>query len=171
MNHNKYVRQVVTTTAQAILDGTIGIIEGSITMYRISHEAVAVWHEDEDFRVFGLIASDTDHLPTGSARQYWNPAALAREDRKIEELEDRARSEVRVVCKNLLVRFNLPDRGSGRQLGTTTFPPPRVLTFTRSTHSSGPFGLRRHPRPSASTPRLPVARRPGGGVKGRRAGS
>jgi Protein of unknown function (DUF2489) len=108
MNHDEYVSQAIITTAQAILDGNLGIIEGSVVMFRISHKAVPVWHEDKDFRIFGLISSDTDHLPTGTARQYWSPTALGREDKKIGDIEDKVRSYVLVACRNLLARFKAP---------------------------------------------------------------
>jgi len=109
MNHDEYVRQRIISTAQAILDGTVGIIEGSVAMSRISHQAVAVWHEDNEFRIFGLISSETDHLPTGSARQYWNPVALAREDKEIAEIEDDIRNDVLTACRNLIERFKTRD--------------------------------------------------------------
>jgi hypothetical protein len=59
MKHDEYVSQAITTTAQAILDGNLGLIEGPVVMFRISHKAVPVWHEDKDFRIFGLISSNT----------------------------------------------------------------------------------------------------------------
>ena len=109
MPYDEYVRQAIITTAQAILDGNLSIIEGSVVLCRISHKVVPVWHEDEDFLIFGVISSETDHLPTGSARQFWNPIALEREDKKIGDIEDRARSDVLAACRNLLVRFKAPD--------------------------------------------------------------
>jgi hypothetical protein len=33
MKHDEYVSQAITTTAQAILDGNLGLIEGSVAMH------------------------------------------------------------------------------------------------------------------------------------------
>jgi hypothetical protein len=97
----RWKKRTAVQTAKVMLSGELGIIEGSVRLAALSHEIVPVWHEDRDFLVIGVLASDTDHLPTGSARQYWNPAALAREDQNIARIEAGAKADVIAACKNI----------------------------------------------------------------------
>jgi hypothetical protein len=92
--------------ASAVVNGELGPIEGSIRLYALSHNLVSHWHADEDFVVFGGVASETDHFPIGSARQYWNPIALAREDKKIADYESRIKASVISACQNVIARFS-----------------------------------------------------------------
>jgi hypothetical protein len=101
----RWKKRTAVETAKAVLSGELGIIEGSVRLSALSHGIVPVWHEDKDFLVFGVLASDTDHLPTGSARQYWSSAALAREDQNIARIEASAEANVIAACKNIIARF------------------------------------------------------------------
>jgi hypothetical protein len=91
--------------AKLMLAGELGVIEGCRLLADLAHALVPDWTVDPDFVVFGALASDTDRLPTGTARQYWDPAALAREDRDIERIEASARSDVLAACRNVVSRF------------------------------------------------------------------
>lgn len=62
--------------------------------------------------MFGAVDSETDSLPTGIARQYWDPAALARGDGKIERAEAMYRDEVISACRNVIVRFEEAGRAN-----------------------------------------------------------
>jgi hypothetical protein len=44
-------------TARAVLDGEMGIIEGSVALARYAHDVVPKWSVDPDFVVFGALAS------------------------------------------------------------------------------------------------------------------
>src|SRR5688572_14327535 len=63
-------RKVAVETAKAILADKVGIVEGSVRLSSLAHAIVPNWANDPDFVVFGALASETDHLPIGSARQY-----------------------------------------------------------------------------------------------------
>jgi hypothetical protein len=91
--------------AAKIIAGEIGIIQGSVQLAALAHEAVDDWRVDSDFVVFGAFSSEADHLPTGSARKFWNPAALAEADRDILRIESSARSDVFRACDNVIKRF------------------------------------------------------------------
>jgi hypothetical protein len=92
-------------TAKKVLSGEIGIVEGSIRLSQLAHAVVPSWAEDADFVVFGALSSETDHLPTGSARQYWSAAALAEADAQIARIENDAREDVLRACSNVVERF------------------------------------------------------------------
>lgn len=92
--------------ARSVLNNEIGIIEGCIALARFAHEVVPNWSSDPDFVVFGVIASDTDHLPFGQVRDRWSSAGLAKADAEIEAITERHRVEVRQACENVIARFS-----------------------------------------------------------------
>ena len=51
--------------AQAVLDGKLGVIEGSIALAAFAYEVIPDWRVDPDFVIFAVLASETDHLPLG----------------------------------------------------------------------------------------------------------
>jgi len=73
---------------------------------------VADWRIDPDFVVFGAIASETDELPLGKAREQWSAAALARADVEIERYTREVQDQVLAACRNLLNRFE-PQQADG----------------------------------------------------------
>ena len=98
-------KRAAVATAKAVLTGELGLIEGCVALSQVAHGLVPRWHDDPDFFVFGVVASDTDHLPTGSARKYWNSDALAREDHHIAQYEAKARTDILAACQNIVARF------------------------------------------------------------------
>lgn len=91
--------------AEAVLGGRLGVIEGCRRLCALSHDLVPERLVDDDLVVFIAVDSETDALPTGSARQYWDPVALRREDAKIERAEAMYRDEVLAACRNVITRF------------------------------------------------------------------
>lgn len=98
--------------ARKMLNDELDVIEGSIALARYAHDIVPDWRVDPDFRLFGAIASETDHLPFGEVRNRWSPAGLAKADGEIESLGEAHRIEIRQACANLIARF-----GSGKPAG------------------------------------------------------
>jgi hypothetical protein len=95
----------VVTVATAILDGSVGIIEGARQLSALAHDVVDDWRADSDFVVFGALDSSTDHLPIGRVREYWDPVALVDRDREVKRIETDARPKIEQACRNLLQRF------------------------------------------------------------------
>ena len=91
--------------ARAVVAGDIGIIEGCRSLSALAHSVVSDWRTDDDFRVVGAVDSETDALPIGTAREYWDTNALKKEDRKIAEAEALYRDAVVAACKNIIRRF------------------------------------------------------------------
>jgi hypothetical protein len=102
---SEYAKQSAVEIAQAVIAGRIGIIEASVRLASLAHDIVPIWVDDEDFVVFGVLSSETDHLPTGSARQYWSATALAEADVDIARIEQNAREDVLRACTNVIKRF------------------------------------------------------------------
>lgn len=97
--------------AKAVIAGELGIIEGAVQLSSLAHEIVPVWHKDKDFLIFGALISETDHLPTGTARKFWGVEALARADQNIARIEASARDNVLAACRSIIARFDTEERG------------------------------------------------------------
>ena len=102
---DKSHRKVAVAIAADIIAGKLGLLEGCAKLYSLSFNVVPDWRVDKDFVVFGAVTSETDHLPYGAGRNYWNAAALSREDIKIAQYEGRHREEIVAACRNLITRF------------------------------------------------------------------
>jgi uncharacterized protein DUF2489 len=98
-------RVAALNTADAVVVGRIGIIEGCRRLCSLAHDLVSDWRVDEDFGVFGAVDSETDALPIGRVREDWNASALQLEDKKIEYAESLYRDKVVSACRNLIKRF------------------------------------------------------------------
>ncbi len=91
--------------AGGILRGDINLFVGCRRLADLAHDVVPDWTSDEDFAVFGVVASETDDYPIGAARMRWSSSALAREDAKIAEYEVAVSEQVLEACRNVLARF------------------------------------------------------------------
>ena len=82
----------VRALAQQIIEGEVGIIEGSRRMlaYRTSLHA----GDAEEFRIFRGVESESDHLPIGKVRELWSASALREKDVEIKAFEDFYRQQV-----------------------------------------------------------------------------
>jgi hypothetical protein len=100
-------RAKIVEVAQAMLDGALGIIEGSRRLNDL-REAMGIYHLDEDFVGFVAIDSETETLPVGEVRTRWNKEALVQQDRKVEEAERLYRDGALKDCRKLIARFGGP---------------------------------------------------------------
>jgi Protein of unknown function (DUF2489) len=105
MDRDKSHSKAAVAIAAHIIAGKLGLLEGCAKLYSLSFNVVPDWRVDKDFVVFGAVASETDHLPYGAGREYWNAAALSREDIKIAQYEGRHREEIIAACRNVITRF------------------------------------------------------------------
>jgi hypothetical protein len=100
-------RRRVVETAEAILDGSLGMVEGASRLAALRHE-VDPHEEDVDFRALAGIDSQTDHLPVGSIRERWDAAALRAKDVELAGHEADFRDAVVRMCRNLVARYAPP---------------------------------------------------------------
>jgi len=99
--------------AKKVLSGEVGIVEGSVRLSQLAHAVVPRWVDDPDFVVFGVLSSETDHLPTGSVRQYWSARALAEADVQLARIESNTKEDVERACRNIVERFSDQTTRSG----------------------------------------------------------
>jgi hypothetical protein len=105
MTHEEYLDRQwkrAVTLAKGILDGKLGVIEGSHALAAIGVELTDNVHESP-FSKFAVVESDTDRFPISDARRHWDPEALRSKDEEIASYETRARSDVEAACREVLM--------------------------------------------------------------------
>jgi hypothetical protein len=98
------VRRKVVETAQAMLGGETTYLSGSRLLAALRHEAGM--ENDADFMIFVAIDSDTDHLPLGPVREFWDKFSLEKLQPEIDGAEAWARTHAEPSCAKLVARFS-----------------------------------------------------------------
>ena len=98
------VQDQIVDVCEAILHGDTGILFGTRQLCRLHYELFR--QIDEDFVLFIGINSETDSLPIGDERQYWNEEVLIEKDKEIAEYEIRVKQDVFDACRKLIKRFS-----------------------------------------------------------------
>jgi hypothetical protein len=80
---NSTVKVEILRLAAAVVSGEIEIVEGCRLLVRLFGDAGL--RNDPDALVIVGVESETDDIPVGSQRKYWNPTAL---EAKIAEKAD-----------------------------------------------------------------------------------
>ena len=91
--------------ASEVLAGSVGLIEGARTLWRLGSYIVQDTALDKDFVVLVGFDDETDHLPVGAERSNWDPVALMGKDREIAEYEEMWGPKVRAACQSIVARF------------------------------------------------------------------
>lgn len=108
MSHEEYIeaqRKRAVEVACGMLVGSIPYLEGAIELSSLRFE-VGVQDNDADFIAFTAVASEIDHLPIGSARQYWAAEALNRLEPEIQQFTQWAKEFSLSKCKSIVERFS-----------------------------------------------------------------
>lgn len=90
--------------AGSLLESDAGYLENVLEMNSIGTRLVGeVW--GTEFHVFGVIASDTDHLPTKKVRPLCFAAMLEKSDNELCEIIDSYKTEVSDACRRILSKY------------------------------------------------------------------
>lgn len=96
---------------QQLIDICSNVLANKISLLEASRLIVALGftndldENDDDINSFVAIESETDHLPIGRVRQYWNETSLKEKDLEIEENEKWARSFGIESCENIIQKY------------------------------------------------------------------
>lgn len=104
MTHEDYINQLrikQVETANGILASQIEILEGIRRLVAIQRELGAP-NDDDSLFLIG-VESESDHLPIGNSRKYWNGAALKERDSEIRAFESTVRDQVLDICRRISV--------------------------------------------------------------------
>jgi hypothetical protein len=98
-------RQEIAGQAQAILDGTTAVIEGVREIVSAASDLTDDDRNDPDLLLIAGIESETDHMPTGDARELWNPEVLAETEGRAARYVARREPEINDACRRLIGKF------------------------------------------------------------------
>ncbi|MBV9467666.1 MAG: hypothetical protein JOZ57_00295 [Abitibacteriaceae bacterium] len=99
------IRQEMIAVAEQMLAGKIGILIGSRQLAVLgSHTEL---YHTEIFRVFIGIDSQTDDLPLGPSRAYWNEAVLKAKDQEIAAYEASVKEAALKACLQLINSYKI----------------------------------------------------------------
>jgi hypothetical protein len=97
---------LVVREAESVLNGTTDLLDASRRLLDYLLALGLSW-DDPDYRVIGLIESETEDLPVGKERDNWAPEALARKESLVEHALSWAESIGGLdACRRLVNRFS-----------------------------------------------------------------
>jgi hypothetical protein len=102
-NYILALQKEIVEICDAVIHGNAGVIFASRKLRDLHYQMFD--NVDDDFRIFIGIESETDELPIGDERQYWDAAVLTEKDKEIAEYEKKAEKDVIESCRRLIDRF------------------------------------------------------------------
>ena len=103
MNENQKVKEQACELAKSLLASDAGYLDKVIELWKIGNSLYGqCW--DTEFHVFGVIESDTDHLPTKKVRQHSSAAMLEKTDKEIAEVISFYKEQVMAACNEILAK-------------------------------------------------------------------
>jgi hypothetical protein len=101
----KWIRHCCQIHARAkeLREGKINLIEASVALGPLASWTRA--ESERDFEVFRQLRDELIGLPIGRERKWWAAHALAREDEKIQSIEDKWRSKAMKAAGNLEAKY------------------------------------------------------------------
>lgn len=104
MNQIEDKKQRACELAKALLANDVDYLDRIIEMWKIGNRLYGeVWNTE--FHVFGVIESDTDHLPTKSVRPLCTERWQAESDRELDECIEFYRNQVTDACNEILAKY------------------------------------------------------------------
>ncbi len=104
MNVHTSKHQRACELAKEILASDIDYLDNVIEMWKIGNSIHgSVW--GTEFHIFGVIASDTDHLPTKTVREHCSNEWLLKADKEISECIIFYRENVKKACNEILSKY------------------------------------------------------------------
>ena len=104
-DESKWIRQCsqIHARAKELREGKISLAEASAALGPLASWTRA--ESEQDFDVFRRLRDELVELPIGRERKHWAADALAREDIKIQAIEEKWRTKAMKAAANLEAKF------------------------------------------------------------------
>jgi len=102
-DYRQTLHDAVVETANALVAGSLGVVEATRCFMELAAELDAL--DDEDFLYFVELDSKSDWFPVGIAREQWSATALEREDLARRRYEESVHSAAVAHGRNLIARY------------------------------------------------------------------
>ena len=99
--------QYAVVLAKTMLERKLSFFEGAVLMAPLRFHIKGVEQFDEDFIVFVVIESETDHLPLQAHRHLWNEDSLKKLEPEFIHTEEWASTFAIKACENIIKRFDV----------------------------------------------------------------
>ena len=97
------LKEEACSLANSILRSDENYLDNILNLWRIGEQLLGkVW--DTEFHVFGVIASDTDHLPLSKIRKYCSETMLEKSDIELSEIIKSYKNDVIEACNEILTK-------------------------------------------------------------------
>jgi hypothetical protein len=98
-------KQKIVGLARRIVAREIDPLEGCRLIVQFQGELSDGERRDPDFATLVGVESETDHFPTGAAREHWDPDALAEQDQQRAEYLQKNETFVLEACRGIIDKF------------------------------------------------------------------
>ncbi len=102
-DYRESLHRGVVETARAVIAGTLGPVDAARRFVGMAAELDAL--DEEAFRFFLGLDSESDQFPLGTFRNLWRVDALKREDDARKEYEAHVRDEAVRHCQSLVAKY------------------------------------------------------------------
>ena len=103
-NELKELSKEAVELAESLLVSTENYLDNIIGLSRVGRKIHnSIW--DTEFHIFGVIASDTDHLPTKKVRPHCSASMLKKADQEIEGIIKHYSTEVESSCNTIISKY------------------------------------------------------------------
>lgn len=103
MRKNQEIREQARELAKSLLSSDSEYLDKIIQLWKIGNSLYGeCWNTE--FHVFGVIESDTDHLPTAKVREHCSITMQERADKEIEEVIAFYKEQVTKACNEILAK-------------------------------------------------------------------
>ena len=102
MNNSEGPLGAIRLIAQDVLDGKVKAIEGAHLLFPFVVEG-GVINSAQTALIKGVV-SETVGMPFGEVRRHWNVDALKQQDQLLELAEERWRTKIEEVCRDIVCR-------------------------------------------------------------------
>ena len=101
MSQDPQLRERAKVLAKALLNSDEKYLDRILELSNIGDRLYGqCW--DSEFHIFGVIASETDHLPTSKSRLLWSESSLVKTDGALEVTIETYRQHVGKACNEIL---------------------------------------------------------------------
>ena len=106
LNEPEYEKDTARASvlAKSLLEGDQEYLDNILELNQIGNKIYTeVWNTE--FHIFGVIASDTDHLPIQRVRSLCSTKMLEKSDLELEQIIKHYKLDVENACKEILSKY------------------------------------------------------------------
>ena len=104
MKDTTELKKTACQLAKRLLSSDEDYLDITLDLWRTGEKLLGtVW--DSEFHIFGVISSDTDHLPLKYVRQHCSAKMLEKSDKELNEIIRDNKNEVTEACKSILENY------------------------------------------------------------------